>query len=215
MGLRSNTKAIIADGMEHRKPFSRGNVTGRTVGQYFGSFGRLPQEHRDAMRELLQHGQLYVVFSYQTPIAYGAEGKDYIVPDVSYSPSTTQQQSAVRFIANTLNKYNTTESPKSRNITETPKTPKTRITPKAPKTAPTEPILTYDDETDEDDKTYEIVRFYQDPDMHRETVETGLTLEEAEDHCNGKQASSRTCTTPEGIARTMEYGEWFEGYTEE
>lgn len=55
----------------------------------------------------------------------------------------------------------------------------------------------------EDDKTYKIVRFYQDdshPD-HRKVIKTGLTLEEAQDHCNDED--------------THEPGVWFDGYTEE
>lgn len=50
--------------------------------------------------------------------------------------------------------------------------------------------------------TYKIVRFYA-PHRNREneTVETGLTLEEAQAHCNRED--------------THEKGEWFDGYTEE
>lgn len=55
----------------------------------------------------------------------------------------------------------------------------------------------------EDDKTYKIVRFYADdshPD-HRKVIKTGLTLEEAQEHCNDED--------------THEPGIWFDGYTEE
>ena len=59
-----------------------------------------------------------------------------------------------------------------------------------------------------------IIRFYQ-ADLPREIVATGLTLEEAQEHCQGWDSSSRTCTTDEGIARTAEKGAWFEGYDDE
>lgn len=55
----------------------------------------------------------------------------------------------------------------------------------------------------EDDKTYKIVRFYRDsehPD-HRKVIKTGLTLEEAQEHCRDEE--------------THEPGVWFDGYEEE
>lgn len=45
--------------------------------------------------------------------------------------------------------------------------------------------------------TYKIVRHYQDPDKERETIEEGLTLEEAQAHCNDPSTSG------DG---------WFDGY---
>lgn len=48
--------------------------------------------------------------------------------------------------------------------------------------------------------TYRIVRFFQDADKAAETVVRGLTLEQAQDHCN------RDDTHGEG---------WFDGYREE
>ena len=61
--------------------------------------------------------------------------------------------------------------------------------------------------------TYSIIRFYQSGD--RETVKTGLTLDEAQDHCDDSETSSRTCTEEEGVQRTRRAGDWFDGYTEE
>ena len=53
-----------------------------------------------------------------------------------------------------------------------------------------------------DDCTYSIYRFYA-PHLHRERelIETGLTLEESQEHCNRED--------------TREAGEWFDGYTRE
>jgi len=58
-------------------------------------------------------------------------------------------------------------------------------------------------ETDQPQPTYKIVRFYADdshPDNHK-VIETGLTLEQAKDHCDGPD--------------TIEPGVWFDGWTEE
>lgn len=54
---------------------------------------------------------------------------------------------------------------------------------------------------------YKVVRFYSDNRVKR-TVRTGLTLEEAQEHCNDPESSSRTTTTDD------EPGTWFDGYTE-
>jgi hypothetical protein len=61
--------------------------------------------------------------------------------------------------------------------------------------------------------TYAIRRFYRD--HPAETIQDGLTLEEAKEHCSDLQSSSKTCTTEEGCARTERLGPWFDGWTEE
>jgi hypothetical protein len=56
----------------------------------------------------------------------------------------------------------------------------------------------------DDDKTYKIVRSYYPGytgKTTRRTIKTGLTLEEAQEHCNDP--------------KTRKDGEWFDGYTEE
>ena len=56
--------------------------------------------------------------------------------------------------------------------------------------------------------SYKVIRFYQD-DRQQEVKSTGLTLNEAQTHCQDPETSSRTTTTDETP------GDWFDGYTEE
>ena len=61
--------------------------------------------------------------------------------------------------------------------------------------------------------SYKIVRHYQK--STNRTVESGLTLEEAQAHCSNPETSSRTATSAAARARTRKHGAWFDGYTEE
>ena len=66
----------------------------------------------------------------------------------------------------------------------------------------------------DDDTTYKIVRRYF-RGHERKVIETGLTLEEAQAHCQDPETSSKTCTTLANIQHTEDYGPWFDGYDEE
>jgi len=61
---------------------------------------------------------------------------------------------------------------------------------------------------------YKIVRFYFNKPGYRRTIDTGLTLEEAQGHCNDPETSSSTSTNSTGRRRTREHGKWFDGYEE-
>ena len=60
--------------------------------------------------------------------------------------------------------------------------------------------------------TYTILRKFFNHET--ETIETGLSLEEAQEHCKDPETSSRTCTSAEGLLRN-ELGQWFDCYVEE
>lgn len=62
--------------------------------------------------------------------------------------------------------------------------------------------------------TYKVIRMYQ-GDHPTETIETGLTLEEAQAHCSDPETSSSTATTAEASERTDKFGAWFDGYEDE
>lgn len=61
--------------------------------------------------------------------------------------------------------------------------------------------------------TYKIVRFYQNG--TKRTIQTGLTLDEAQAHCKDPETSSRTATSAAARRRTREKGPWFDGFTQE
>lgn len=63
--------------------------------------------------------------------------------------------------------------------------------------------------------TYKIVRKFQRSNVEDELIAEGLSLEEAQEHCQDPETSSRTCTSREGRERTEEYGAWFDAYYEE
>ena len=57
---------------------------------------------------------------------------------------------------------------------------------------------------------YKIIRFYYGKSPR--IIKRGLTLEQAQTHCQDKETSSSTCTLYEGIKRTQTLGKWFDGY---
>jgi hypothetical protein len=64
-----------------------------------------------------------------------------------------------------------------------------------------------------DTPTYRIVRFFRT--AQRRTVRRGLTLAEAQQHCQDRETSSTTATGLKARQRTERHGEWFDGYEAE
>lgn len=62
--------------------------------------------------------------------------------------------------------------------------------------------------------TYRIVRFYFNGHPRR-TIKRGLTLAQAQAHCNDTETSWRTATSYVARRRTQRMGEWFDGYESE
>ncbi len=63
--------------------------------------------------------------------------------------------------------------------------------------------------------SYKIIRNYFNDRFNKRTIDTGLTLEEAQRHCKDPETSSSTCTSAVGRARTRRMGPWFDSYDEE
>ena len=61
---------------------------------------------------------------------------------------------------------------------------------------------------------YKIVRVYQ-LKRRRYTLRYGLTLEQAQQHCDNPETSSSTCTTRAARQTTYRNGPWFDSYTED
>jgi hypothetical protein len=60
-------------------------------------WGHLDTDNTYRLRHDLQtYGTLYVVYSYQTPIAWAPAGVGLHVPDARYSPTTTKHQNICR-----------------------------------------------------------------------------------------------------------------------
>jgi hypothetical protein len=62
--------------------------------------------------------------------------------------------------------------------------------------------------------TYRIIRFFKNS-YDKKTIKTGLTLEEAQEHCGDPETSSSTCRTAKMQNLTARLGPWFDGYDEE
>jgi len=62
------------------------------------------------------------------------------------------------------------------------------------------------------EERYRIVRFYKDRPAQRRGPPSGLTLEQAQEHCKDLNTSSSTAWKTSAINRTKRYGPWFDGY---
>ena len=60
--------------------------------------------------------------------------------------------------------------------------------------------------------SYAIIRHYFNGPAR--TIKRGLTLAEAQAHCQDPETSSSTATKPAARARTRRVGPWFDGYAE-
>ena len=63
--------------------------------------------------------------------------------------------------------------------------------------------------------TYKVVRFYESARIRRRVIATGLTLAEAQAHCNDPETSSMSATGYREQQRTRQLGRWFDGYEQE
>lgn len=64
------------------------------------------------------------------------------------------------------------------------------------------------------ERVYKIVRHYRDRWPNRRTIRRGLTLAEAQAHCEDPETSSSTATSAAARRRTERVGPWFDGYTD-
>jgi len=70
-----------------REPFTLRSGNLYAIRGWNGARGFLPDEYLDSITDAR-----YVVISYGTPIAWVTEGMSVVIPDVGYSPTTSQHQ---------------------------------------------------------------------------------------------------------------------------
>jgi hypothetical protein len=63
-------------------------------------------------------------------------------------------------------------------------------------------------------KTYKVCRKFRDNDL-LDVISSGLSLDEAKEHCTDPETSSFTCTKRELLMMTERLGPWFDYFTEE
>lgn len=61
----------------------------------YGGWGMLPQAEVEILERSLERGQVFVVWSYDTPIGWWANGAGWHMPDVKYSVTTTNHQNVL------------------------------------------------------------------------------------------------------------------------
>jgi len=90
MALRKQSKRTIQHGLDNKTKFNIGNVRG--AWEQYPTFGRLPEQWRKELTGL--ESAYYFVYSYKTPIAWW-NGKDWFIPYVKYSTTTSHHQNIV------------------------------------------------------------------------------------------------------------------------
>lgn len=96
MAIGMSNRVKIADNINNRARFAIASMSGKWVSDAdHVTWGELPAETKTEMIELLKTRNLYLVYSYETPIAY-AWGDDVIVPDTHYSKTTSDHQKIAR-----------------------------------------------------------------------------------------------------------------------
>ena len=87
---RANTRHAIRD----RRDFATSGALRGERGNYVSSFSHLRGEALEAWERDVDRVS-YVVYSYETPIAWFVEGQGWVLNRRSYSVTTTSHQSAV------------------------------------------------------------------------------------------------------------------------
>lgn len=97
MAFSQKNRIKVGKLIHERKEFKHASMSGEWVTAGGANWGQLNwhPETVAKMQELLKERDLYVVYSYATPIAY-AWDREMHVPDHKYSVTTTHHQSIVK-----------------------------------------------------------------------------------------------------------------------
>lgn len=94
MGTQWTTRQKIAINLKNRTNFRFGNISGEWW-EYNPPKGRLPEEWAMQLNSDVKDKDVFVVFSYGTPIGWSFD-QNWTIPDVSYSSTTTHHQSVLK-----------------------------------------------------------------------------------------------------------------------
>lgn len=98
-GIKS--QVIIENSIRDGKPFRASALSG---GNFHG-YGRLPDPYLSLLKAGIEQGaDLYMVYSYYTPIAWRAKkgAFKWVIPDVGYSATTSSHQALIKRIISYL-----------------------------------------------------------------------------------------------------------------
>lgn len=95
MAFSQANRIKVAKLIKERKDFNHASMSGRWVNEWNSDWGRLSYETKQKMKDLLKDRDLYIVYSYQTPIAY-AYDQELHIPDNHFSNTTSHHQTIVK-----------------------------------------------------------------------------------------------------------------------
>lgn len=96
MAIRSkNTRSTIQSAIRDHQSFKAPTTLTGEWSDYVGFTGYLGSEHQDILREHAKSGQVYIVRSYATPIAWYTERHGWYETGEKHSVTTTGHQSAI------------------------------------------------------------------------------------------------------------------------
>lgn len=97
MSRLTYSSPLVALSLRQRGNFTVPNVTGVERPHAGDPLGQLPEPYLSELRQnLIDYRVLYVVYSYATPIAWVLDDETIVIPDVTYSATTSRHQGIVR-----------------------------------------------------------------------------------------------------------------------
>jgi hypothetical protein len=100
MALHQKNRQKVTDAIRNRQEFHIASMSGELVKEHQTALetGRLPDFLRDQLNAHLRDKDVYVVYSYSTPIGW-AYDREFFIPDVQYSATTKHHQSVLQVAA--------------------------------------------------------------------------------------------------------------------
>jgi hypothetical protein len=104
-----HTQALLRAALEDVRPFAQHALHGSHIRRstQMQSTGLLSSQYAATLAEALQAHDVYVVFSYETPIIWlPLDGKDvWVYPDAEYTPTTRGHQDRVVAMIESIDGY--------------------------------------------------------------------------------------------------------------